>query len=336
MKHFYSLCTIAVMKKLFKFLTCTVLIAYALISCDKDDGIPPTAAFTALETEITEGQRIDFIDESLNIPAQWNWDFGDGGSSTSQHPSYGYSTPGIYSVTLTVSNASGSDTEKKVNYITVNKLDISIYFNPELTYNEVVDIDGNSYKTIGIGDQEWMAQNLATTHYNDGSAIPLETNNANWADLTTPAYGWYKELNGSTKSEYKDIYGAYYNWYAVETGKLCPSGWHVPSDEEWKQLEMYLGSSNQGGKLKETGTIHWKNPNMGATNEFGFTAMPAGFRYSVNGYYHPLGEMSFWWTSTKVSSYSAWFRLISYDNGDITRQSSYFQGGYCVRCIKDE
>ena len=93
MKHFYSLCTIAVMKKLFKFLTCTVLIAYALISCDKDDGIPPTAAFTASETEITEGQRIDFIDESLNIPAQWNWDFGDGGSSTSQHPSYGYSTP---------------------------------------------------------------------------------------------------------------------------------------------------------------------------------------------------------------------------------------------------
>ena len=84
-----------------------------------------------------------------------------------------------------------------------------------------MDIDGNSYKTIGIGDQEWMAQNLATTHYNDGSAIPLETNNANWADLTTPAYGWYKELNGSTKSEYKDIYGAYYNWYAVETANYA-------------------------------------------------------------------------------------------------------------------
>lgn len=140
--------------------------------------------------------------------------------------------------------------------------------------NSVKDIDGNKYKTIKIGTQIWLSENLKTTTYNDGTAIPLVKNYDAWAELSTQAYCWYN--NDSTN---KEVYGALYNWYAVNTKKLCPEGWHVPSDEEWTELRTYLGDKgNAGLALKESGTSHWKSPNSDASNTTGFTGLPGGYR----------------------------------------------------------
>ena len=139
--------------------------------------------------------------------------------------------------------------------------------------NTVTDIDGNVYHTVKIGTQVWMVENLKTTKYNDGTPIPLVTANSSWAILTTPGYCFYNNDANVNKA----TYGAMYNWYIVNTGKLCPAGWHVPIDAEWTTLTNYLGSENAaGGKLKEFGISHWVTPNDGTTNSSGFTALPAG------------------------------------------------------------
>jgi uncharacterized protein (TIGR02145 family) len=114
-------------------------------------------------------------------------------------------------------------------------------FNPDLIYGSVTDIDSNVYRTIQIGAQTWMAENLKTTRYDDGNAIPNIIDNSLWVTLKTGAYRWYN----NNKFAYKNLYGALYNWYTVRTGKLCPVGWHVPSDDEWKQLEMALGMTQE-------------------------------------------------------------------------------------------
>ena len=141
--------------------------------------------------------------------------------------------------------------------------------------SSIKDIEGNVYKTIAIGKQVWMTENLKTTKFNDGTSIPMVTENEAWIKLTTPAYSWYN--NDSTAN--KNTYGALYNWYTVKTNKLCPAGWHVPTDAEWVALITYLeGFTVAGGKMKEKGIEHWKSPNEGATNETGFTALPGGYR----------------------------------------------------------
>jgi len=138
------------------------------------------------------------------------------------------------------------------------------------------DIDGNVYNTITIGTQIWMKENLKTTKYNDGSSIPLVTDNTAWINLSTPGYCWYN----NDAATYKSAYGAMYNWYTVNTGKICPPNWHVPTDTQWETLITYLGGKIiAGGKMKETGTAHWTSPNIGATNETGFTALPGGYRH---------------------------------------------------------
>ncbi len=147
----------------------------------------------------------------------------------------------------------------------------TITFNSDLVYDAVADVDGNVYKTIGIGSQTWMAENLRTTRYNDQTEIPLVTGDTAWSSLQTPGYCWYED----NEAVFKNIYGAYYNWFTVNTGKLCPSGWHVPSDGEWKVLEMELGMTQEEAdelewrgieavKLKETGTMNWYQDVMSA------------------------------------------------------------------------
>ncbi|MCB9001260.1 MAG: fibrobacter succinogenes major paralogous domain-containing protein [Bacteroidales bacterium] len=162
------------------------------------------------------------------------------------------------------------------------------------TNGTVTDIDGNTYITVTIGNQVWMAENLKTTHYNDGTAIPNVTDGNEWAALTTGAYCWY-----SNATAYKDTYGALYNWYAVNTGKLAPTGWHVATDAEWTTLTTYLGGESvAGGKLKETDTTHWASPNTGATNETGFTALPGGYR-GRGGAFGGIGGYGYWWSATE-------------------------------------
>ena len=153
----------------------------------------------------------------------------------------------------------------------------------------VTDIDGNIYQTVQIGTQIWTAKNLTTTHYNDGSIIDYVTNSTTWAGLTT---GAYCRLQNSFENAL--AYGSLYNWYAVNTGKLCPTGWRVPTDMEWLTLTATLGGQNvAGGKMKETGTSHWLSPNTGADNSSGFTAM-GGSHIDYNGYFGNAMENAYW------------------------------------------
>jgi len=200
------------------------------------------------------------------------------------------------------------------------------------------DIDGNKYKTIQIGTQIWMAENLKTTRYKDGTPITEVKKYGAWKSLSTPAYCWYN--NDSTN---KDPYGALYNWYAVNTNKLCPEGWHVPSDEEWKTLQVYLGNDgNTGLALKEAGNSHWRIPNTDATNSSGFTALPGGYR-DYQGPFNLLRADGFWWTSSESNWYSgggppsmAFYRNLRYNDKDLFRSASPKTFGFCVRCIMDQ
>ena len=195
----------------------------------------------------------------------------------------------------------------------------------------LTDTDGNVYTYITIGTQVWIAENLKTTKYNDGAAIPNVTDATEWAALTTPSYCWY--WNDATT--FKATYGALYNWYAVNTGKLCPAGWHVPTDAEWTTLTTFLGGENvAGGKLKETGTTHWASPNTGATNETGFTALPGGIRL-INGKYYGDGYYIYWWSSTEYTTSHVWDRCLYFDSANMTSYFDSKQAGFSVRCLKD-
>lgn len=192
----------------------------------------------------------------------------------------------------------------------------------------VKDIDGNSYDIIRIGNQWWMAENLKTTTYNDGTTIPNVSNDSEWKFLNTPAYCWY-DNNISNK----ETYGALYNWYTVNTNKLCPEGWHIPTNEEWLILINYLGGSDlAGGKLKETGTTHWKSPNTGATNSSGFTALPGGYR---DDFFKSLGEGARFWSATESSANTATIKSLGYGHEVIASGQFYKNNGFSIRCIKN-
>jgi uncharacterized protein (TIGR02145 family) len=201
----------------------------------------------------------------------------------------------------------------------------------------VKDIDGNTYKTVKIGDQLWMAENLKTTKYKDGTPIPNETDDSYWSSLSTGVYCWYN----NDYSTYGSVYGALYNWFSVETGNLCPTGWHVPTDAEWTILTDFLGGDSvAGGKLKSTGTIEaasglWHKPNTGATNSSGFTALPGGYRGDYNGNFSDVGSYGNWWSSTAYSTTHAWYRVLYYYDSDVYRSNDGKKDGFSVRCVRD-
>lgn len=194
-----------------------------------------------------------------------------------------------------------------------------------VTFNFVACSDGiNNYLTVQIGTQTWMANDLRTIQYNDGGSITEGPEVSSQA----PAFCWY---NNS-----EDEYGALYNWYAVDTGNLCPTGWRVPSDFEWLNLAIYLGGENvAGGKLKATGTGQWNSPNFGATNEVGFTALPCGC-YKESSYRN-RGLAAYWWSSDEIPGGSfAYYRSLYNDMGSIIKTGYMLRGNYfSVRCIKE-
>ena len=219
----------------------------------------------------------------------------------------------------------------------------------------ISDYEGNVYQTVQIGYRIWMAENLKSTYYSDGTAIPLVVEDSGWKNLGDDgkAYCWY-----DNSSDTGDIYGAIYSWAAAMNGAddtddnpcevqgVCPTGWHMPSDSEWKELEIYLGmepseadatsyrGTDQGGKLKETGTSLWKSPNVGATNESGFSALPGGHRGS-NGVFYQLGEQAAFWTTTERRNSLMLSRMLFYTRADIFNHDRYKNFGFSVRCIRD-
>ena len=200
----------------------------------------------------------------------------------------------------------------------------------------IIDVDGNSYKTVYIGTQQWMAENLKTSKYSDGTTILNITDNTQWQNNTTGAWVYY---NNDAANNAK--YGKLYNWYAASptlnsNKNICPLGWHIPSDAEWTVLTDYLeGLTVAGGKMKELGITSWNGPNTDATNASLFTGLPGGNRNYDYGDYNGIGYSGVWWSSTEYSLSRAWVRYLNYSNGGVYREKGYNKGdGLSVRCLR--
>ncbi len=189
----------------------------------------------------------------------------------------------------------------------------------------VQDIDGNKYKTIVIGNQTWMADNLKVTKYRNGQPIPHIDDSTVWNTWNSGAYSYYKH----------DVkHGVLYNWMAVnDVRRVCPLGWHVPSNKEWDTLSKNLGGNEvAGGKLKSK--LHWEEPNVGATNESDFHALPKGC-YGINGSFNGIGKNAYWWTSTENGELSAWGREVGFNEATLYIGHGDKRDGLSIRCIKD-
>ena len=199
----------------------------------------------------------------------------------------------------------------------------------------VTDMDGNVYKTVVIGTQTWMAENLKTSKYSDGTPIPNVSENMEWSKLSTGAWSYYNnDLQKNTK------HGKLYNWYAVSPStngnkNVCPTGWHVPSNTEWTSLTDYLGGAGvAGGKLKDVGYTNWNSPNKEATNSSLFTALPSGIRYP-DGSYSYNGELCNWWSNIEFNSGNTYYIGVGSNLGSVDNYPNDKKYGFSIRCLKD-
>jgi uncharacterized protein (TIGR02145 family) len=243
-----------------------------------------------------------------------------------------------YYVRAYATNSAGTGYGNEISFTT--KADsTSVMGIPCLGTPTVKDIDGNTYNTVQIGTQCWTKENLKVTKYNDGSVIQLDTSGGisgngtgqTWSARTTGARTVYGQDTSNIA-----IYGYLYNWYAVANIKgLCPSGWHVPNESEWSTLMTnYLGGETvAGGKMKTTGITYWLNPNTGATNEGGFSALPGGCRF--NGSFTNIRGTALFWSTTESNNYLAWYRLLNANSGYGYRISNSKSTGASIRCLKD-
>jgi uncharacterized protein (TIGR02145 family) len=214
------------------------------------------------------------------------------------------------------------------------EVDSVIFYKPtieETTSGTFIDSrDGNEYNWVQIGDQVWMAENLAY--------LPSVNMVADGSEDAAGSYYYVYGYDGTNVAEAKATdnyatYGVLYNWTAAMNA--CPDGWHLPSDAEWTELTDYLGGESvAGGKLKETGTTHWASPNTGATNETGFTALPGGYRNN-NGAFLNVGNDGYWWSATEDVATLAWSRYMYYNDSSVNRDGDVEEVGFSVRCLRD-
>jgi uncharacterized protein (TIGR02145 family) len=212
----------------------------------------------------------------------------------------------------------------------------------------VKDIDGNTYNTVQIGTQCWTKENLRVTKYSDGTTIPLDNSGGTTGNGSGQTWG-YRTTGVRTIYAHSQrklaTYGYLYNWYAAKGiatagstsfKRICPTGWHVPTDKEFTTLTTFLGGNNiAGGKMKSTGTTLWRTPNTGATNESGFSGLPGGNRSDV-GRFYDLGLGGVWWSSSESNDYSAWYLFLYSYNGYVYRNYNSGKGdGLSVRCLRD-
>lgn len=194
----------------------------------------------------------------------------------------------------------------------------------------ILDIDNNKYPIVKIGNQLWMKENLRSTHYNDGTPIPLVTDGTTWSGLSSPGYTWYENAGS--------VYGALYNFYVVadtNSHKVCPSGWDIPTSTEWNTMMNFLGGSTKaGGLLKESGLAHWEAPNTGGTNDSSFTGIPGGWR-SSNGSFSLVDQFGFWWSSTSSHSNEASFYSLIYNDIILNTNIINKKYGMSIRCVKN-
>ncbi|MFZ4583084.1 MAG: fibrobacter succinogenes major paralogous domain-containing protein, partial [Paludibacter sp.] len=207
----------------------------------------------------------------------------------------------------------------------------------------VKDVDGNKYHTVKIGTQIWMVENLKTTKYNDGTPIPNITNNIEWVVIRTPAYCWYE----NDANSYKNTYGALYNFYVINTGKLAPKGWHIPTNAEWDTLINYVSnnqilSSSISKALASTSNwyIHTSLGSIGndltKNNNSGFSALPGGCRGATSGDFFSIGIEGYWWADEGISIQgTASSKMLTYSSSRVYQYNYNVTNGLSVRCIKD-
>ncbi len=198
----------------------------------------------------------------------------------------------------------------------------------ENSFSQVTDKDGNIYKTVTIGNQEWTSENLKVEHYRNEDAIPQVQDFDAWSKLTTGAWCWYENNSANGKT-----YGKLYNWYAVNDSRgLAPEGWHIPTDAEWTQLTDFLGGEKLAGeKLKSTNG--WLE-NTIATNKSGYTGLPGGL-CDKDGSFYDINKFGCFWSSSESSSIFAWYRFLIYNYADVARFDGAKERGLSVRCVKD-
>jgi len=220
----------------------------------------------------------------------------------------------------------------KTFYLTVSIFVLPFFSSNGIQAQTVTDYDGNVYDTVNIGTQVWMKQNLKVTHYSNGSALPNVTDSAAWVNLLTGARCYYN----NDSLTYDSVYGALYNWYAVnDINGICPEGWHVSTDADWQMAEAYLGGVDiAGSKMKEAGTSHWASPNNEATNSSGFTGLPGGMRDPDSKFGNVVG-FGMWWANTEFNTSFVWstymWNLATHvDHNPIPKNYAL-----SIRCVKD-
>jgi len=293
-----------------------------------------------------DGPSLELIDPTLDNTLAENWqasyvDNGTPGAENSSDPATPIISISPDSLNFTISPPDSEQTQTLTISNTGDApLEVNLFVG-----SPVVDIDGNVYQTVQIGDQVWMAENLKVSHYRNGDAISTGHSDSEWQSLSTGAYAVYEDNESNA-----DTYGYLYNWYAVDDSRnIAPEGWHIPTDAEWKELEMYLGMSqseaddigwrgtNEGSKLAGRADL-WNDGGLENNAEFGtsgFTALPGGYRYDSYGYYYHMGNGGSFWSSTEYGSSSAWLRSLSYDYSDVRRYDYDKQYGFSVRCVRD-
>ncbi|MBN1561625.1 hypothetical protein JW998_15345 [candidate division KSB1 bacterium] len=308
-----------------------------------NDDTPPTASFSVTPSSGSTYTVFSFDasgcsdqeDPTASLQVRWDWQNDgawDTNYSSNKTVTHQYTAGGTYTVKLQVIDT-GQHSDFATNQITVDDKE-----------GTVEDIDGNVYQTVKIGNQWWMAENLKVGHYRNGQEIAEISDASEWMNSKIGACCIYD--NNPANAE---IYGRLYNWYAVSDNRdIAPIGWHVPTEEEWQQLEIHLGinpsdvnnngdrGTDEGGKLKEIGTVHWRSPNAGATNESGFSALPGGLR-STQGEFSSIGETTYMWSSSEseTNDVNGWEHNLWYNTASIGRHAQNKAGGFSVRCVKD-
>lgn len=324
--------------KIMNLLKITIIVSFLigtiLISCKKErtENIPAVTTTTILEithiSAISGGEIVD--DKGLTITARgicWSTNITP---TIQDNKTVDGSGAGSFKSTLT--GLKGS-TKYYVRAYATNRsgtgYGMTLSFN---TDEVVIDVDGNEYPILSLGNQVWMAENLKTTKYNNNKSISFpSTDYVLWQNNTDGAYALYEN-----KLTNKNIYGALYNWYAVNTGNLCPTGWHIPSKTEVTTLLSFLGT-NPGDKLKEVGTVHWYS-NPYATNLSGFTALPGGI-LNIDGKSYGIGSVGYWWLSDELTVLSGakegYNYQLSYDSRSLSVSGNEKSFGFSIRCIRN-
>lgn len=278
-----------------------VLLILIFNNCQKDNKIEYensiiNAAFSSDKNIIYANDTIQLTDESYDHPISWLWSFGDGSISNIQNPTHSFKNSGNYTISLTVNN--GIEGDVLINQDFVKVIDENKAF--------IDKRDNTVYCIVKIGTQTWMAENL---------------------NFHTEAGSWYYD----NLVENGEIYGRLYNWETAQN--VCPNGWHLPSIDEWTIIADTLGGrAIAGGKMKEAGTSRWESPNLGATNESGFNALPGGYRNIYN--FYSLGKSISFWT-TKIDSSWATYQNVNYIRVYLANGTCHKDMGQYVRCLKD-